>query len=167
MLTDRPFPETGKGLCMSIVVNTRTGLTGDYSTWVSIFSQLWREGRSRLPEFMSLLSPQIKLTAPGLRSTHGWIEAEAAFKRTFDVLPDLTAEVERWSATGDALFIEMTFSATIGGKTLRWRNVDRFVFRDGMAFERVAYFNPGPLRAAFLKSPAGWLQLWRRIRGGL
>lgn len=152
---------------MSVIVNTRTGQTGDYSTWVDTFTQLWREGRSRLPDFMSLLSPEIKLVAPGLRSTRGWVEGELAFKRTFDVLPDLTAQVDRWSATGDVLFIEMTFSATIGGNKVTWRNVDRFVFRDGIAVERVAFFNPSPVRAAFLRSPAGWLQLWRRIRSGL
>lgn len=152
---------------MSVIVNTRTGQTDDYAAWVSTFAELWRGGRSKLRELMNLLSPDIKLTAPGLRSTHGRSEGESAFSRTFEVLPDLTAQVERWSASGEVLFVEMTFSATIGGKCITWRNVDRFLFRDGMAVERVAFFNPGPIRAAFLASPSGWLQLWRRVRSGL
>lgn len=152
---------------MDIIVNTRTGETGTYATWMQRFTEIWSVGRARYPEFMSLLSPQIKLSAPGLRSTHGWQECELAFKRTFGVLPDLTAEVHRWSASADALFIEMTFSATIGRKALRWRNVDRFIFHDRVAVERLAFFNPAPLRRAFLASPAGWLQLWRRQRTGL
>jgi hypothetical protein len=152
---------------MSVIINSRTGQRGDYAAWVSAFAELWRSGRSRSLEFMNLLSPDIKLTAPGLRSTHGRAEGEAAFNRTFRVLPDLTAQVERWSATGEVLFIEMTFSATIGGKRVTWRNVDRFLFQAGMAVERVAFFNPGPVRAAFLAGPSGWLQLWRRVRSGL
>ncbi len=152
---------------MNVVVNTRTGEVGDYATWMRKFTDLWSEGRSKLPEFMSLLSPHIKLSAPGVRSTYGWNECESAFKRTFDVLPDLVAEVHRWSASDDALFIEMTFSATIGGKRIHWRSVDRFIFRDGMAVERIAFFNPGPIRRAFLARPSGWRQLWRRTRSGL
>ncbi len=152
---------------MSVIINTRTGERGDYAAWVSAFAELWRGGRSRLCELMDLLSPDIKLTAPGLRSTRGRVEAESAFNRTFEVLPDLTAQVERWSATGEVLFIEMTFAATIGGKCVTWRNVDRFLFRDGMAVERVAFFDPRPIRAALLASPSGWLQLWRRVRSGL
>lgn len=152
---------------MNIIVNTRTLEPGDYAAWVRAFTLLWQGGRAKLPEFMHIMSPDIKLMAPGLRSTTGWADCELAFKRTFDVLPDLTAEVHRWSATGDAVFIEMTFSATIGGKRIRWHNVDRFLFRDGMAIERVAFFNPAKVRKAFLANPTGWLQLWRRVRSGL
>ena len=150
---------------MDIIVNTRTGEMGDRSIWIHRFTELWSVGRARFPEFMSLLSPQIRLSAPGLRTTCGWEECERAFERTFAVLPDLTAFIHRWSACDDALFVEMTFSATIGRKPVRWRNVDRFLFRDGMAIERVAFFNPTPVRRALL-APSGWRQLWRHIRTG-
>ena len=152
---------------MNVIIDTRTGQTGDYAAWMQVFADLWRGGRSRLSDFMSVMSPDVKLSAPGLRSTVGWVEGERAFMRTFDVMPDLTAEVLRWSASGDVLFIEMKFSATIGGKRIQWPNVDRFVFRNGMAVERVAFFNPLKVRKAFLANPAGWMQLWRRIRNGL
>jgi ketosteroid isomerase-like protein len=152
---------------MHIVINTVTGRRGDYAGWVEAFSELWRGGSSRLGEFMHVMSPEIKLIAPGLKTTTGWQACRQAFQRTFEVLPDLTARIHRWSATGDALFIEMTFAATIGGRRIEWRNVDRFLFRDGQAVERVAYFDPVKVRRAFLRSPRGWLQLLRRIRSGL
>ncbi len=152
---------------MSIIVNTVTGQAGDYADWVQAFAELWRGGRSRRGEFMDIMSPDIQLSAPGLRTTKGRQACRQAFERTFDVLPDLTARVHRWSATGDALFIEMTFAATIGGQKIEWHNVDRFLFRDGQAIERVAYFNPVKVRRAFLRGPRGWLQLLRRIRSGL
>lgn len=151
----------------SIVVNTRTGERGCYSDWIRAFTELWAGGRSRLDDFMSILSPDVRLIAPGLRSTTGWADCHAAFKRTFDVMPDLTAEIHGWSATGDTLFVEMTFSATIGGHRVEWGNVDRLLFQDGQAIERVAYFNPMRVRKAFLRNPKGWLQLWRRRRSGL
>ncbi len=152
---------------MNVFVNTKTGQTGNYADWVAAFTELWRGGRSKADRFTDIMGPDIRLIAPGLRSTKGREAGTVAFERAFDVLPDLTAKVLRWSASGDTLFIEMTFSATIGGKMIEWHNVDRFLFRDGWAVERVAFFNPAKMRRAFLSSPSGWLQLMRRIRSGL
>ena len=75
--------------------------------------------------------------------------------------------MHRWSASDDVLFIEMTFRATIGGRIVEWPNVDRFLFADGRAVERVAYFDPLRVRRALLGSLRGWLQIGRRIRSGL
>jgi predicted SnoaL-like aldol condensation-catalyzing enzyme len=152
---------------MTVVLNPSTGEKGSYEDWVALFTELWQGGSTRCGDFMSIMSPDIKLIAPGLKSTRGTKACLQAFQRTFSVLPDLTAEIHRWSANGDTLFIEMTFSASVGGKTVTWSNVDRFIFRDGMAVERVAYFNPTKVRKAFLRSPRGWLQLLQRIRSGL
>ena len=46
-------------------------------------------------------------------------------------------------------------------------SVDRFAFVDGYAIERIAYFNPLKVRAAFMRSPAGWWQLLKRRTVGL
>lgn len=145
----------------SVVINTRTGATGSYAEWVAEFAERWAGGRKNLDRFMDLLSPDIRLIAPGLRPTQGWDACHKAFQRTFEILPDLTAEVTRWSASGDVLFIEMTFAATVGRKKLRWNNVDRLLFREGRAIERVAYFDPSRVRRAFLRSPRG---LWQLLR---
>ncbi len=152
---------------MSVIVNTRTGERGEYADFVKAFAARWREGRSSLDNFMDLLGPDIELSAPGLRPTRGHAAAREAFRRTFEVLPDLTARVNDWGANGDALFIEMTFSATIGGRPVTWENVDRFCFRGGMAVRRVAYFDQLRLRRAFMRGPRGWMHLARRIRAGL
>ena len=145
---------------------TARAFEGGISEWVATFAQLWAGGQSNVEKFMELFSPDVRLIAPGLRPTKGREAGLAAFRRTFHVLPDLTAEVLRWSATGDVLFIEMTFKATIGGRITEWRNVDRFLFRNGLAVERVAFYNPGKIRRAFLSSPSGWMQLLRRLKGG-
>ena len=152
---------------MEVVLNTRTGETGNISAWVSKFTSLWKGGQSNINEFMDLLSSDVRLIAPGFRTTVGRAAGLSAFARTFDVLPDLTASVVRWSANDDVLFVEMTFSATIGRRQAQWYNVDRFIFLDGLAVERVAFYNPNRVRREFLKSPAGCWQLFKRLRSGL
>ena len=152
---------------MKVFVDAARGIQGDYADWVAAFSNLWRGGRSNEQRFMDLMGSEIVLSAPGLRPTKGRAAGSEAFRRTFVVLPDLTADVHRWSATGDVLFIEMTFHATIGGRMVHWRNVDRFLFADGYAIERLAYFDPSRLRRAFLRRPSGWLQLLQRATSGL
>lgn len=152
---------------MSVVIDTHTGDTGSHADWVAKFDHLWRNGRASVDGFMSLLSDDVRLIAPGLRSTTGRDAGRVAFEKTFKVFPDLVAEVTRWAANADALFIEMKFSASVGGKPLSWSHVDRFLFRDGQAVERVAFFDNAKLQRAFLRGPAGWSHLFRRLRSGL
>ena len=152
---------------MNVLIDSRSGARGTHAAWVGRFEALWKGGKARLDDFMTLFGEDVTLSAPGLRTTRGHEACRRAFARTFDVLPDLTASVQRWSSGQDALFIEMTFSATIGGRRTAWSGVDRFIFRDGVAIERRAYFNPIKVRRAFLSSPRGWAQLLKRYRSGL
>ena len=152
---------------MQVILNSQSGESGDISQWVARFSELWSGGAENSEQFPDLLSPEIKLIAPGLRVTKGRDAGLKAFRKTFEVLPDLTAQVLRWSAREDVLFIEMTFSATIGGKVTRWHNVDRFIFDKGLAVERVAYFSPNKLRWALAANPRGWKQLAKLLTSGL
>lgn len=115
---------------------------------------------------MALLDPEVLLIAPTRPpQSRGRIAGRAAFERAFRAMPDLRGTVRGWSADGERLFVEMTFHATIGGRRVDWPNVDRFRFHSGSAVERVAHFDPGVVRRAFLRSPAGLLQL-ARLRVG-
>ncbi|WP_167561757.1 nuclear transport factor 2 family protein [Bosea lupini] len=149
-----------------VVIDTMTGQTGSYADWVAAFAERWADGKANLDRFMQILGPDIVLKAPGLRTTRGRAAGYRAFAGTFAALPDLTGKVLRWSASEDVLFIEMTFSATIGRQLISWNDVDRIRFENGVAVERVAYFDPSRIRRAYLGSFAGWRQLWRirRIR---
>lgn len=147
-----------------VIVDHRSGRRGTYAEWVAAFQERWSDARANLDRFMDILSPDIILSAPGLKTTRGREAGYQAFAKTFAALPDLTGTVHRWSASGDALFIEMTFAATIGGRRVEWHDVDRFRFKDGAAIERVAYFDPTPIRRAYLGSLAGLRQLWRMRR---
>lgn len=137
----------------------------DPSTFVKQFESVWTEPLAHLDTFLDFLAPQVRLTAPIVGTTVGRHAGYRAFRHTFQVLPDLRAQVRSWAARGDHLYIEMEFAATIGTRRVTWANVDRFLFEGGAAVERCAFFDPLPLLKEFLRSPAGWRQLWLLARG--
>jgi ketosteroid isomerase-like protein len=119
-----------------------------------------------LERLLELLSPNATLIAPTTPAKSiGRAAGRRAFERTFAALPDLRAEVLRWSASGDTVFIEIAYSATIGQRLTRWRAVDRFIFAQGEAIERIAYFNPAKVQRDLLRNPTGWRQLIRLRTG--
>ena len=144
----------------TFVVDTSSGARVGIADWVTAFAEVWKAPRERLDQLLALLDENVVLKAPTTPPVmKGHSESRRVLERAFPAMPDWRAEVHRWSAEDDTLFIEMSFSATIGGKPVTWRNVDRFLFRDGVAVERTAFFNP--VRRAFLANLRGWLQLLR------
>jgi len=70
------------------------------------------------------------------------------------------------SGGGDVLFIEFTFTATVGGGPLSWDSVDRFIFRDGQAVERISFFqDSGVVLRHARRSLKGWMQILRLASG--
>lgn len=131
---------------------------GEFVDW---FRQVWSDPSGHDYQFLRYVAPQIRLLAPLAGRSCGREQGYAAFRRAFAVLPDLTATVTEWAVSEDALFIAMEFRATVGRRAIRWRNVDRFVFRDGSAVERRAFFNPLTLMGSMLTSPR---TLYRYLR---
>ena len=109
-----------------------------------------------------LLAEDVRLIQPLSPDTRGLPDAIAAFRRLFRFLPDLRGEVHDSSVDGNLVFIHFTLSATYGGALISWDAVDRFVLRDdGLAAERVSFFDSQPLAAQMLLRPRGWAQLAR------
>lgn len=148
-----------------LVADHRTGEQVTVEAWVARFARHWSIGAADLEPILGLLSPEVRLEAPGLRATQGKAAARRAFRRAFHAMPDLTADVTGWSARGDSLFIAMTFRATVGKRQVRWSNVDMFRLHQGAVVERVAHYDPSPLRRAFLSSIGGLLQYFRLKAG--
>jgi hypothetical protein len=150
---------------------------GTLDEWVDRFGEVWAAPVERLDLLLGLLSPWVHLIAPGYRPTQGRAAARRAFESTFAALPDLTAVVTSWGLSdkgagptggfSGTVYMEMTFSASIGDRRVSWPNVDRITFVDGEAVERVAHFDPTQIRSALLRSPSGLLRYVRlRMRGG-
>lgn len=99
------------------------------------------------PEVLdSLLAPDVRLVAPLTPETQGLAAARQAFRDLLAGIPDLTAEVHRWGPHPDGVFIEFTLSGTLGDRAVAVRAVDDFLLgADGLATERVSYFDPTPL----------------------
>lgn len=163
--TDCSIDEPANRGSAQVVIDVRSGETGTMADWVVAFSEAWR-APVQPDRIVALLDDNITLRAPIKPPvTHGKEAARAGFERVFNAIPDLRGEVHRWGNSNDAVFIEMTFHASVGGKSISWRNTDRILFKDGVAIERVAYFDPSTLRRALTSSLRGMAQLWRLRRG--
>jgi len=119
------------------------------------FAEYWR---APTPERLDiLLAERVHLVAPMTPTTHTLAEGRRAFATLFELIPDLSGEVHRWGASADGVLIEFTLSGTAGGKPISWRAVDRIVLgEDGLATERVSYFDSAPIALAVARRPRVW-----------
>lgn len=119
------------------------------------FAEYWR---APTPERLSMvLAERVRLIAPMTPLTHTLAEGQRAFAGLFELIPDLTGEVHRWGATADGVLIEFTLSGTAGGGPISWHAVDRFVLgEDGLATERVSYFDSAPIVLTAARRPRAW-----------
>ena len=128
------------------------------------FAEFWE---APSPERLAtVLAPRVRLVAPMTPRTHTLEDGKRVFADLLELVPDLTGEVRRWGATADGVLIEFTLSGTVGGGPLSWHAVDRFVLgEDGLATERVSYFDPAPIALAVARRPApGPASAARRLR---
>lgn len=138
----------------------RTVSDDQVAAWVAEFVEGW--SRPRGPDafadhFCRVIDPEIRLVQPQIPTVVGHREFRERFARPlFALIPDIRGEVERWAGDGDVAFIELRLHGTLGGRPVSWRVVDRVTLRDGLAVERVSYFDPAPLLVAVLTRPRAW-----------
>lgn len=123
--------------------------------FVARFAEYWR---APTPERLdAVLAPGVRLVAPMTPVTEGLEAGKRAFAEVFELIEGMTAEVHRWGATADGVLIEFTVSGISGGGPISWHAVDRFVLgEDGLATERVSYFDSLPLVSAVARRPRAW-----------
>ncbi len=127
----------------------------DPADFVERFRAYWRA--PSVEGLDALLAPDVRLVAPMTPTTYTLAEGKRAFAALLDLTPDLTAEVHRWGATGDGVLIEFTLSGSAAGVPISWRAVDRIALReDGLASERVSFFDATPLILNVLRRPRAW-----------
>lgn len=112
--------------------------------FVDRFTTWWRAPD---PDVLpTILGPDVHLAAPLTEETFGLASAQEGFRALLAGIPDLTGEVHRWGPHPDGVFIEFTLRGTSGGRPFAVRAVDDFLVGDeGLATERVSYFDPAPL----------------------
>jgi hypothetical protein len=123
--------------------------------FVRRFEEFWAApSRDRLA---AVMAPESRLVAPMTPTTHTLDDGWRSFADLLELLPGLTTTVHRWGATADGVLIEFTLSSTAGGAPISWDAVDRFTLRpDGLATERVSYFDSAPLALTVARRPSVW-----------
>ena len=137
----------------------------DAADFVARFETYWRAPTPAGLE--AVLAPEVCLVAPLTPTTHTRAEGIRAFAALFELIDGMSAEVHRWGATADGVLIEFTVSGKAGGGPISWHAVDRFVIgADGLATERVSYFDSAPLGLTLARRPRAWPAFLRaRLRG--
>jgi len=127
----------------------------DPADFVARFRAYWRE--PSVDGLEALLAPDVRLVAPMTPTTRTLEDGKRAFAGILALTPDLSGEVHRWGPTEDGVLIEFTLSGSVAGVPVSWRAVDHVVLReDGLAGERVSYFDSGPLVLTALRHPRTW-----------
>jgi len=97
----------------------------------------------------AVLADNVRLEAPTMPTTNSLEDGQRVWAGMLELIPDLTATVHRWGPTDDGVMIEFTLSGTVPTGPISWPVVDRFVIGDdGLATERVGYFDSAPVVAA-------------------
>jgi ketosteroid isomerase-like protein len=143
-----------------VILNTKTGERGAVAAWVALFEQVWQQPKERLDRLLALFDEQVVFDSPMPRVV-GRKAARQDYLRILRALPDLTGTLNSWEQRNGYLFIDISFEASIGGRMVKWPSIDRIRFRDGIAVECVAYYDPQPVHRAFLRNPKGWSQYAR------
>ena len=130
--------------------------------FVERFAVAWADPS---PErLLELAHPGVVLVQPAMRRIEGREQARRSWTELFALWPDLRAEVDRWSATGDYVFIDFRLRATVARRPFEWPAVDRILLEDGLVRERVSYFDPLPLMLESLKRPSRLPAMLRLMR---
>lgn len=127
----------------------------DPADFVARFSAYWQA--PSVDGLDALLAPDVRLVAPMTPTTHTLADGKRAFAGVLELTPDLSADVHRWGVTADGVLIEFTLSGSAAGVPVSWPAVDHIVLgEDGLATERVSYFDSAPLLLNVLRHPRAW-----------
>jgi hypothetical protein len=123
--------------------------------FVRRFEEFWAApSRERLA---AVIAPDARLVAPMTPTTHNLDDGWQSFANLLELMPGLSTTVHRWGATTDGVLIEFAMSGTTGGGPISWDVVDRFTLRpDGLATERITYFDSVPIALTVARRPRVW-----------
>lgn len=123
--------------------------------FVRRFEEFWAApSRERLA---AVIAPDARLVAPMTPTTHNLDDGWQSFAQLLELMPGLSTTVHRWGATADGVLIEFSMSGTAGGAPISWEVVDRFTLRpDGLATERITYFDSVPIALTVARRPRAW-----------
>lgn len=124
------------------------------SSFCRRFEQAWAEPT---PERLaSLLTGDVVLYQPQLPPIRGKAAVIAEFTRLLKWLPGTHSVTTRWQENAKEAFIEHTLHFPAGRDFIRLPAVDVFRLENGLARERIVYFDQVKLITGVLKHPSLW-----------
>jgi len=133
---------------------------------VAAFADGW--ARPHPHAWDDLLAADVELTQPLLRSGVGRSVWQHEVARLLSFLPDLTGHVLSWAGCGDVVFVDISCSATLAGRPLSFRAVDRLTLdQHGRVTRRESFLDPLPVMRSAMTRPGAWLPWWRSGLGPL
>ena len=132
--------------------------SADALTWVDTFTEFWRPGAAETwrARYRDVFHPEVRLIQPLSPPAVGHEGVQQWMDSVFGLIPDLHADVEGWSATGNVLYVDFVLKGTVGGKPIAWRACDRITIEDGLLLERESYFDGMALLGQLLARPRAW-----------
>ena len=118
------------------------------------FEQAWRQPTPA--GLAALLHEDVVLRQPHLPPIRGRAAAQREFERLFRWIPGARSRVQRGHDDAESAFIEHQLEFPVGRDLICLPAVDRFSLRDGLALERVVYFDQLALIGAVLRHPSLW-----------
>ena len=131
--------------------------------FVEEYIALWRN--PSLEGMAALVTADIEIKQPLSPDMHGRDEVLEEYRKLFKWIPGLHAEVEKWAANGDDLYIRKRVIAPLPGGEIRFAVIDEFHLRDGYADRCTTYFDSMPIYGKLALKPGSWLP-WVRSRLG-
>lgn len=105
----------------------------------------------------ALLAEDVVLYQPHLPPIRGREAARAEFARLFAWLPGTHSRVKNWQENAEIALIEHELHFPVGRGHIRIPAVDCFRLEDGLAKERVVYFDQLRLIAGVARHPSLWI----------
>ena len=139
----------------------------DIHDFMREFEEGWstpRGGQAFLDHFLPFMTDETRMIQPMAPEAVGREQFAEMFSGTFELIPDLHAEVHGYTADGDVGHVSFDLLGTVGGRPFRLVCCDRITVRDGKVVERIAHFDPLPLVLALLRSPRTWPRAIRVMR---
>lgn len=107
--------------------------------WVARFAASW--AKPNAGDLRDLMHDDTRNLIPPMKEPGDREGVVAHFDEVLRMIPDFRLEVIRWAAMADTVMIEWQGSATVAGKALGWRGVDRISLRDGKTYEGQVYWD--------------------------
>jgi hypothetical protein len=129
-------------------------MTSDASRWFELFKAF---GRAPTPDsYAAVFHPDGEVADSGMAAPTPASQVREAIAHILKLMPDLSIDMKRYRARGDAVFVEAENNGTINGTRVTWDAVYRVHLKDGLVHRGRRFYDQATLLRA-LRPDMPWL----------